>query len=234
MNMSGTVSVDATIIIRLLLAILLGGAIGLERESRGRPAGLRTHILVCLGATIIMIGSQSMAIFSQTLDATARVQVDPGRIAAGVVTGIGFLGAGAIIRLGDLVRGLTTAGCIWFVAALGIVIGEGLYSLGIIATVFALIVLLALSQFERRIRPVVYRSVLVVGQLDQVELLEQGCLQLLTASDIEVQDVSNRRLAVRDGRAELTFKVRARQHILGGKVLGAIAGLPGVVEAQWS
>jgi hypothetical protein len=75
---------------------------------------------------------------------------------------------------------------------------------------------------------------LVIGQLDQIELLEQGCLQLLAASDIEVQDVSNRRLAVRDGRAELTFQVRARQHILGGKVLGAIAGLPGVVEVQWS
>jgi putative Mg2+ transporter-C (MgtC) family protein len=234
MNFSGNAPVEARIIVQLLLAILLGGAIGLERESRGRPAGLRTHILVCLGATIIMIGSQSMAIVSQTLAATARVQVDPGRIAAGVVTGIGFLGAGAIIRLGDLVRGLTTAGCIWFVAALGIVIGEGLYSLSILATAFALIVLLALSQVERRIQPVVYRSVLVIGQLDQVELLERGCQQLLMAAEIEVQDVSNRRLMVRESRAELTFKVRARQHLLGGQVLGAIAGLPGVVEAQWS
>ncbi len=233
MHVSGNLTVEATIIIRLLLAILLGGAIGLERESRGRPAGLRTHILVCLGATIIMIGSQSMAIFSQTLDATARVQVDPGRIAAGVVTGIGFLGAGAIIRLGDLVRGLTTAGCIWFVAALGIVIGEGLYSLSIMATTFALIVLLALSHFERRIEPVIYRSVVVIGQLDQMDPVERGCQQLLTANAIEVQDVSNRRIAVREGRAELTFKVRARQRALAGKVLGAIAALPGVVEAQW-
>jgi putative Mg2+ transporter-C (MgtC) family protein len=174
-----------------------------------------------------------MAIFSQTLDATARVQVDPGRIAAGVVTGIGFLGAGAIIRLGDLVRGLTTAGCIWFVAALGIVIGEGLYALSIIATMFALIVLLALSHFERRIEPVVYRSVVVTGDLDQIELVEKDCQQLLANNAIEVQDVSNRRIATREGRAELTFKVRARQRVLAGKVLKAIAGLPGVVEAQW-
>jgi putative Mg2+ transporter-C (MgtC) family protein len=112
--------------LRLALAILLGGAIGLERESRGRPAGLRTHILVCLGATIIMIASTQMAILSQALPQASRIQVDPGRIAAGIVTGIGFLGAGAIIRIGDLVRGLTTAGCIWFVAALGITIGQGL------------------------------------------------------------------------------------------------------------
>ena len=101
----------------LLLAILLGGAIGLERESRGRPAGLRTHILVCLGATIIMIASTRMGELTQALSPASRIQVDPGRIAAGIVTGIGFLGAGAIIRIGDLVRGLTTAGCIWFVAA---------------------------------------------------------------------------------------------------------------------
>ena len=99
---------------KLLLAILLGGAIGLEREFRGRPAGLRTNILVCLGATMIMIGSTSMAEFSQMLSPNFRVSVDPGRIAAGVVTGIGFLGAGAIIRFEDLVRGLTTAGCIWY------------------------------------------------------------------------------------------------------------------------
>ena len=103
--------VEADLMFRLVLAVFLGGAIGLERESRGRPAGLRTHILVCLGATIIMIASTRMAIVSQALPPTSRIQVDPGRIAAGVVTGIGFLGAGAIIRIGDLVRGLTTAGC---------------------------------------------------------------------------------------------------------------------------
>src|SRR5512143_587908 len=120
MDFSGNVSGEADAVLRLLLAILLGGAIGLERESRGRPAGLRTHILVCLGATIIMIASTRMGELTQVLSSTSRVQVDPGRIAAGIVTGIGFLGAGAIIRIGDLVRGLTTAGCIWFVAALGI------------------------------------------------------------------------------------------------------------------
>ena len=116
--MGGVSLVEVDMMFRLGLAILLGGAIGLERESRGRPAGLRTHILVCMGATIIMIASTRMAILSQALPSASRIQVDPGRIAAGVVTGIGFLGAGAIIRIGDLVRGLTTAGCIWFVAAL--------------------------------------------------------------------------------------------------------------------
>jgi putative Mg2+ transporter-C (MgtC) family protein len=234
MDLGVTGTVEATIIIRLLLAILLGGAIGLERESRGRPAGLRTHILVCLGATIIMLASQSMALLSQSLSPAARVQVDPGRIAAGIVTGIGFLGAGAIIRIGDLVRGLTTAGCIWFVAALGIVVGEGLYSLGILATAFALIVLLALSHLERRIEPVVYRSILVLGQLQQAEAIERDTQALLEQQRIELQDVSRRRLILSEGRVELTFKIRARQRLLRGEVFRAIAGLLGVVEVQCS
>ena len=228
-----TSAFDGHVMLRLLLAILLGGAIGLERESRGRPAGLRTHILVCLGATIIMLASQSMAILSQGLAPTARVTVDPGRIAAGVVTGIGFLGAGAILRIGDLVRGLTTAGCIWFVAAIGIVIGQGLYALGIIATTFALIVLLALSILERQIRPIVYRAVVVLTSFAQSEALEAQCRTLLLERDIALQDIENR-LSPAEGRAEMTFKIRVRQHLQSGEVLRAITALPGVTEARWS
>ncbi len=228
----GTEAMDVTIVVRLLLAIVLGGAIGLERESRGRPAGLRTHILVCLGATIIMIGSQGMAILSQTLAPAARVQVDPGRIAAGVVTGIGFLGAGAIIRLGDLIRGLTTAGCIWFVAALGIVIGEGMYALGILATVFALIVLLALSHFERQIQRTIYRSLDVIGRIEQAEAIERDCVALLAERQIELQDVSKRRFVPREGRFEMTLKVRAYQQAFHSDVLKTIAGWSGVTEVQ--
>jgi putative Mg2+ transporter-C (MgtC) family protein len=220
-------------IVRLLLAILLGGAIGLERESRGRPAGLRTHILVCLGATIIMIASTHMAEISQTVSPTSRIQVDPGRIAAGIVTGIGFLGAGAIIRLGDLVRGLTTAGCIWFVAALGITVGQGLYALAIVATLFALAVLLALTQVERRIQPVVYRSIEVFTGFTQAETIEHRCQALLADSAIRVQDVHNR-LSVAEGRAEITFKISARHHMQSGTILRAIAAIEGVSEVRWS
>jgi putative Mg2+ transporter-C (MgtC) family protein len=230
--MGGVSLLEAEMMIRLVLAILLGGAIGLERESRGRPAGLRTHILVCLGATIIMIASTRMAIVSQALPATSRIQVDPGRIAAGVVTGIGFLGAGAIIRIGDLVRGLTTAGCIWFVAALGITIGQGLYALAIVATGLALAVLLALTQVERRIQPVVYRSIVVQAALAQAEAIEQTCRALLTERAIRVQDIVSR-LSVAEDRAEVTFKISVRHHLQAGAVLRSVAALPGVTEARW-
>ncbi|MCX5734120.1 MAG: MgtC/SapB family protein [candidate division NC10 bacterium] len=231
MAILSTAEMDA--IIRLLLAILLGGAIGLERESRGRPAGLRTHILVCLGATIIMITSTHMGELTQLLSPTSRIQVDPGRIAAGIVTGIGFLGAGAIIRIGDLVRGLTTAGCIWFVAALGITIGQGLYALAIVSTVLALAVLLALTQVERRIQPVVYRSIAVFAGFAQAEAIERRCQALLADSAIRVQDVHNR-LSVAEDRAEITFKISARHHMQSGSILRAIAAIEGVSEARWS
>jgi putative Mg2+ transporter-C (MgtC) family protein len=227
-----SLSMEANVLLKLLLAVLLGGAIGLEREFRGRPAGLRTHILVCLGATMIMIGSTSMAEISQVLSPNFRVSVDPGRIAAGIVTGIGFLGAGAIIRLEDLIRGLTTAGCIWFVAALGIAIGEGLYPLAILSTICALVVLLALTRVEQRISPIVYRSILVIGPLTEAESIEIRCRSLLAERNIHVQDIISR-VSKDAGKAEVTFKVRVQNRLQGGELIRAVVTLDGVNEARW-
>jgi len=231
--MNGWWSAEADAIFRLFLAILLGGAIGIERESRGRPAGLRTHILVCLGATIIMLASMRLGEMAQSLAPAARIQVDPGRIAAGIVTGIGFLGAGAIIRIGDLVRGLTTAGCIWFVAALGITIGQGMYALATVATGLALLVLLALSQLERHIEPLIYRSFVVCATLPHAEAVERDARTLLTERDIRMQDMLHR-LSVSEGRAEITFKISTRHRFQSGELLRAVSKLAGVVETRWS
>jgi putative Mg2+ transporter-C (MgtC) family protein len=227
-----SLTMETTALVKLLLAILLGGAIGLEREFRGRPAGLRTHILVCLGATMIMIGSTSMAQLSEVLSPNFRITVDPGRIAAGIVTGIGFLGAGAIIRMEDLVRGLTTAGCIWFVAALGIAVGEGLYLLAVVSTGCALLVLLALTRVERRISPTVYRSILVIAPLTAAESIESRCRGLMAERDIHVQDITSR--ASKDaGKAEVIFKVRVQNRLQGAEVIRAVIALDGVNEARW-
>ena len=206
-----------------------GGSLGLEREFRGRPAGLRTHILVCLGATIIMIASASMPELYRTL---SRITIDPGRIAGGIITGIGFLGAGAILRIDDLIRGLTTAGCIWFVAALGIVIGQGFYALAIASTGVALMALLVLSKAERQIRPIVYRSVLVVVPLAQAESIEGKCRSILKEQEISVQDIATR-LTVESGRAEITFMFRTRNRLQSGEVLRAIASHPGALDVSW-
>lgn len=132
------------IIIKLVLAALLGGFIGLERESLSRPAGLRTYTLVCVGSALAMVVSLDMYYqYYQTVNA------DPGRIAAQVVSGIGFLGAGTIMREGATVRGLTTAAGLWVVACIGLAVGAGLYLPAIVTTVVILFVLIYFVRFEQ-------------------------------------------------------------------------------------
>jgi putative Mg2+ transporter-C (MgtC) family protein len=134
---------DLTVILNLLLAFLLGGMIGWLREKEGKIAGLRTHILVCVGSALFMILSGEM-IFKSGM-------ADPGRIAAGVVTGIGFIGAGCILQGRDHVRGITTAASIWITAAIGIASGTGHYVGAIAATAITLITLRLLKEVEKRI-----------------------------------------------------------------------------------
>ncbi len=119
---------EALIIIKLCLAAVLGMIIGFEREMQHKPAGLRTHALVCMGAALFSVVSLSFA-------------GDSARVAAGIVTGIGFLGAGAIFHYKDNVRGLTTAADLWVVAAVGLAIGIDMYAAAIITTVLVFLIL---------------------------------------------------------------------------------------------
>ncbi len=134
---------DSQIILRLTLTAVLSGLIGLERQLHRRTAGLRTHILVSLGSCLIML--TSLYVFDIYKDVVA---VDPARIAAGVITGIGFLGAGAIIRERQEVRGLTTAASLWMVAGIGLAVGVGFYNAAVYATVLSLVVLFLLRYVE--------------------------------------------------------------------------------------
>ena len=141
------------VLARLALAAALGAAIGFERELREREAGLRTHLLVCLGSGLFtIVSAYGFREFLTSGDAVVRA--DPTRIAAQIVTGIGFLGAGAIIRQGISVRGLTTAATLWVAAGIGMAAGAGYYSGAVIATVLTLVALgplrlLAYPIFER-------------------------------------------------------------------------------------
>ncbi|MFH1878146.1 MAG: MgtC/SapB family protein [Candidatus Omnitrophota bacterium] len=132
------------ILFRIILSTILGGVIGFEREVHGCAAGLRTHILVCIGSSLFMITSVLVAV-KYGIAGSA----DPTRIAAQVVTGIGFLGAGAIIRYGASIRGLTTAASIWAVSAIGLSVGAGLYEAALITTIVVITVLI-LSRVEER------------------------------------------------------------------------------------
>ena len=138
----------AEFILRLLVAGVLGIFIGLEREYRAKEAGYRTHFLVALGSALIMIVSQHG--FDEVLGRVG-VGLDPSRIAAQVVTGIGFIGAGTIILNKQIVRGLTTAAGIWATAAIGLCVGAGMYMLGVLATLLALVGLELLSRIFRRL-----------------------------------------------------------------------------------
>jgi putative Mg2+ transporter-C (MgtC) family protein len=131
---------------KLALSVILGGAIGMEREVSGKPAGLRTNILICLGSTLLMDLSMNVGV----LDGGPRVG-DPGRIAAQIVTGIGFLGAGTILQSRGAVIGLTTAATIWVVAAIGMIVGAGQYLEAVGSTALVVVVLTALQRVERRI-----------------------------------------------------------------------------------
>lgn len=124
---------------RLLISALLGGIVGAEREWRNQPAGLRTHLILSLGAALATVVS---------IELGSRAGSDPGRIAANIVTGIGFLGAGVIFRLGISVRGLTTAASIWTTAVIGMAVGAGVYWGAFVATGFLLLSLVILRRLE--------------------------------------------------------------------------------------
>lgn len=123
--------------VRLLVSLVIGGIIGLERSYHGRPAGFRTHALVCVASSLLMLVTAYESLWF-TGGKLERVVVDPTRMAQGIMTGIGFLGAGVIMKDGLSVRGLTTAASIWITAAIGILIGIGFYFPAVLATVFTL------------------------------------------------------------------------------------------------
>ncbi len=134
---------------RLLIACLCGALIGVERERHGRAAGLRTHLLVALGAATIMIMSLMIPDLYNNSNSGSIIRIDPGRIAAQVIAGIGFLGAGAIIHTKRLIRGLTTAACLWIAASIGLAAGMGLFILTAMVTGLSLFSLYLLKWFER-------------------------------------------------------------------------------------
>lgn len=141
---------ELVFVVRLLLAMLLGGIIGAERERKNRSAGFRTHILVTVGSCMFMIVSISMPMMISTMPNGIVNNADPGRIAAQVVSGIGFLGAGAILQDKGKVRGLTTAASLWVVAAIGLAIGAGMYFTAVATTIFLFLVLSVFSKFEEK------------------------------------------------------------------------------------
>src|SRR6266850_8616603 len=167
------------IVLKLLMAMACGGAIGFERELSRKAAGLRTNVLICMGAALYMIISRHIS--------GGAAYTDPARLAAQVVTGIGFLGAGVVLRARGSITGLTTAATIFVVGAVGIAIGEGMFGLGLLATVLIIMVLVVLRKVERVVikRKRLFHYILTTR--DPAELLEK-LLDLFEKEHMQLDD----------------------------------------------
>lgn len=188
-------------IIRILTAAALGGMLGLERDIHGREAGLRTHLLVCAGSAVFMILSTSVATFGVLKPEAFQGVTDPGRIAAQIVTGIGFLGAGAIIKDGLSVRGLTTAACLWITCSIGMTAGAGLYILALTTTFIALFSLSALNYLEKTYKKDTYRYLTLSLPLEEkpqraVEVIKQKGMKIISTELSKNYDTGITRLTL--------------------------------------
>jgi putative Mg2+ transporter-C (MgtC) family protein len=218
--------------VALLLAILVGGAIGLERELHGRPAGVRTHMMVCLSATIAILASQSVpSALGESV--VGNIVFDPNRLAAGIVTGIGFLGAATVIRSGDIVRGITTGSCVWAVAVLGIVIGQQRYALALAGAAAMLVVLIGFDWIFRWVRPIVYRRLVVIGPGTDLASISASLREVLAENNIRIQDIAGT-VDSASQRCEIDTYIRCRNLHQAPELLAQVGALEGVSHAEWA
>jgi putative Mg2+ transporter-C (MgtC) family protein len=215
-----------------LLAIAVGGVIGLERELHGRPAGVRTHMMVCLSAAIAIQASQS-APTALGESVVGNLVFDPNRLAAGIVTGIGFLGAATVIRSGDIVRGITTGSCVWAVAVLGIVIGQQHYALALAGAGVMLSVLIGFDWIFRWVNPVVYRRLVVIGSGTDLAAISASVRKVLAGNKIRIQDLAGRIDPVAQ-TCEIDTFIRCRNLHQAPELLTQIGALEGVTAVEWT
>ncbi len=213
------------ITLKLLLAFALGGLVGLERERHNQPAGLRTHIILCVGATLITIVSIQMS-----RDLGNDRLTDPTRIAAQIVSGIGFLGGGAILRLGATVRGLTTAACIWTVTGVGMAIGAGYYFPASLVVITMLLTLHYLGRFEnlflnkRQFRTMTLTARSSPDLLGSVE-------KVLAANHISIKNIEVER-ELTDPNVELRALVSVPEHVSLHKLSDEVFQIPGTLRFE--
>ena len=212
---------------QLVLSGFLGAAIGLERQVHGRAAGFRTHLLVCTGCCLVMLVSHNFARAYAELytDDANVIRVDPARLAYSVMAGIGFMGAGAIIKSGFSVRGLTTAACLWCAASIGLAVGSGLYFLSLLTTGIVIAALLMLSKMEGLLGSYWYKKVTVVCSdlPEEIEAVEK----LLESHAVKVLDVSFQR-DLDANTLRISYSVRLPNRQLTPMIYKALAGYKGL------
>ncbi len=207
--------------LRILVAAALGAAVGAEREIHGHPAGIRTHMLVALGSALFTV----LSIHGFTTDGNATGNIDPTRIAAQIVSGIGFLGAGAILKDGVVIRGLTTAASLWATSAVGMAAGAGQYVIGIVGAVIILTSLWPINALAERFHGTASPEVQVRLALQRVEAIGE-ISRALGENKIDITALQTQRLGKSSYRADLS--IRGRSDTAVALALEAISRIPGV------
>lgn len=223
-------SYELTALFRLILATLAGALIGVEREKHGRPAGLRTHLLVCIGSALIMLVSEGFTVKYGALDASSPLRLDPSRTAAQIVTGIGFLGAGVIIKEGLSVRGLTTAACLWLVAGIGMAFGMGLFWPAVMATLLALCCLVFLKKLEPVINKDRYLHLTVLASARNNLLAELH--QLFVEHNLNITDIESE-LDLEQNLQRYNLVLTRQKKRIGQELTLAISSLEGVKKIRY-
>jgi putative Mg2+ transporter-C (MgtC) family protein len=223
--------VHLDIVVRLLASLLVGGLIGLERSYHGRPAGFRTHSLVCLSTSLLMLVTVYETRWFPSV-APGRISLDPTRMAQGIMTGIGFLGAGTIIKDGLSVRGLTTAASIWITAAIGILIGIGFYFPAVIATILTFGTLSVFRWIESRI-PAEFYAQFVVRFARNEAMPETGMRRLLEEYGFTIANL-NYRLDVDADFFEYQMVIRTNRADNASKLIQALNKIDSVKEYRVS
>lgn len=213
---------ETEMVLRIGIACVLGGIVGIERESLNRPAGFRTHIMVCSGSTLIML--VSMYGFPGTW-------ADPSRIAAQVVTGIGFLGAGTIMQQGGNIRGLTTAASIWVIAGVGLAVGTGMYVAAIATSILSLIVLRYSKGLERALISKRKIRIISVTIQDYPGQLGELCVRIgqlgIDINNVEMHPLNNGKITI-----ELNVQFPANKDI--NDLMAILAEMQGVERVEHS
>ena len=215
------------VVIRIVAALAVGGMIGFERTYHGRPAGFRTHSLVCIASALLMLVTvyQSEWMTNVPLDA---IRTDPTRMAQGIMTGIGFLGAGVIFKEGLTVRGLTTAASIWVTAAIGILVGIGFYVPAAVGTIATIGVLSGFRWVERRLPTESYAHLSVRFARDRV-MAEEELKRLMAANSFSIANLAYR-LEENGKFFEYRMTIRSMDDHHTGALTQRLLALPDVVE----
>jgi putative Mg2+ transporter-C (MgtC) family protein len=215
---------EGALLARIVRGTLFGAVIGYERDIHGRPAGFRTHLLVALASTTFMVVSTHF-VYYQHYGKDDPVAIDTSRIAASVVTGVGFLGAGAILRTGRSIQGLTTAAGLWLVAAIGLATGGGMYRISVAATLLGFIALTILRRLEGKDDDALRRRVTLV--LDAGAPPLAGVLSILSARGISVAPVEyDKRLD--EERIQVTFLATLPKDAGAELLVESVEGVSGV------